>query len=399
MDLVIAGASFPCGVGELGRVASRHGYHPAYIDHPHNAAATDAGLSPLRFERGLPADIVARDGLLLPLLESWVSEGRRLPERGGLRFDAGAAALSRSKHALSAALEGAGVACVPRRRVESVEDALVAASSCGYPAVLRADSGYSGRGVWVAGSPDDLRLAWARQRDERAGTDFSEMRSVLDAGDDVLVLEPWLAGDEWSIDCVVGPAGALLVRACEKVTEMVAGRPVTLGYRLTDSPDLWAELRRAVGRWVPVLFRAGVVSFACFDIRRDANGDLVPLDFGVRLGGDSIPLLVRRAGEGINPYAAALDAALAGDPSRMASLPAGPALVHAFALHPGTFAGLAVIGDGEAISTRPPGFVVEQQDGVPIHRRVGTVLASFGTRDEFCHACRASSEWIRVNLR
>ena len=37
MDFVIAGASFPCGAGELGKVASQHGFSPAFIDHPHTA--------------------------------------------------------------------------------------------------------------------------------------------------------------------------------------------------------------------------------------------------------------------------------------------------------------------------------------------------------------------------
>lgn len=396
MDFIIAGASFPCGVGELGRVALQHGFTPTFIDHPHNAASTEAGLSPLRFETSLPEDVALRSGVFLPLLESWVSEGRKLPEREGLRFDRRAATLSRSKAALSAILAVAGVSHVPRYRVWTIEEALLAASKCGYPAVLRSDTGYSGRGVWVSNSADDLRVSWTWQLKEREGTDFLEMRSVLDANDDILIVEPWLPGDEWSIDCVVGPSGNHLIRVCEKVTTIVSGRPFTLGYRITDSADLVDELRQAVERWRRVIFHPGGVSFACFDIRRHSNGDLVPVDFGIRLGGDCIPALVLRAGEGCNAYAAALDAALAGDFRRMGSLRVGQSIVHAFAKEPGTFAGINVLGYGEVINSRQRGFVVTEAEGVSVFRRVGTVLRSFSTQHEFCLACEDSSDWIQV---
>ena len=398
MDFIIAGASFPCGVDELGRVALQHGFSPTFIDHPHNANSTDTGLTPLRFETSLPEDIALRSGLFLPLLESWVSEGMKLPGQARLQFDKQAAMISRSKRALSAALADAGVTHIPRFCVGTVEEALCAASKCGYPTVLRSDTGYSGRGIWVANSARDLRASWTGQSKERDSADYAEMCSVLDASEDVRIIEPWLAGEEWSVDCVVGPAGAHLIRVCEKVTVIVAGRPVTLGYRITDAVDLMDELRQAVQRWCRVIFHADVVSFACFDIRRYSNGDLVPLDFGIRLGGDCIPLLVQRAEQRRNAYAAALDAALASDTRRMVSLRAGPAIVHAFARQPGAFASLAVLGHGEVINSRPLGFVVKQAEGMPAHRRVGTILTRFSTHDEFCYACQTSSDWIRVNF-
>ncbi len=327
-----------------------------------------------------------------------MSEGSKLSASSGLRFDRRAASISRSKHALSTTLAAAGITHVPRYQIGSSEEALQLASKCGYPAVLREDSGYSGRGIWVANSAEELRVSWVRQQNERTGADFLKMRSFLNASDDLFIIEPWLGGDEWSIDCVVGPAGTYLIRACEKVTTIVAGRPVTLGYRLTDSVDLWAELRQAVEQWTSVLFLAGQPSFACFDIRRHPNGDLVPLDFGVRLGGDCIPLLVRHAGQSRNAYAAALDAALTGDPRQMCTLWPGAAIVHAFARQAGTFVGLAVHGQGEVIDSRPVGSVVKQAEDSPVYRRVGTVLTHFSSRAEFLRACNASSDWIQVNM-
>ncbi len=291
MDMVIAGASFPCGVGDLGKVASRHGFNPVFIDHPHNATSIDIGLFPFRFEAGLPEDLAIRNGLLLPLLESWVSAGRD-HSKCELRFDRRAAATSCSKYALSKVLAEASISHIPRYQVRSIDEGLEHAMKCGYPVTLRVDSGYSGRGVWIAESADELREVWDRQSNERASADFEKMRTFLNVDDDLLIIEPWLGGDEWSIDCIVGPAGTFMIRICEKVTAIVAGRPVTLGYRLTDSVDLYVELRQAVESWVRALFARDSVSFACFDIRRQSNNNLVPLDFGVRLGSDDIPLLV-----------------------------------------------------------------------------------------------------------
>lgn len=397
--IVIAGASFPCGVSELGEAARRNGTSPLFLDHPQNAPVTAHGLSPMRFESGIPSDIAQQSGLLLPLLESWVSEGSNLPLGARLRFDRRAALISRSKLKLSMTLAEDGLPSVRRRRVATAEGAVRAASECGYPAVLRADAGYSGRGVWIADSPDDVRRCWEKHSVERAGGDYAEMQTFLRATDGEMLIEPWLAGDEWSLDCVVGPAGTSLIRVCQKVTTTVGCKPFTLGYRLTDSAELCAELRQVVTQWTRALFQERTVMFACFDIRRDSSGQLVPLDFGVRLGSDRIPLLVRRACVSGNPYAAALDSALADDPGRMTPVPGGYSIVHAFADQPGTFDHLSLSREGEVIESRPTGFRVERQEGFPVFRRVGTVLAHFSTYDQFRAACLSSGEWVRVHYR
>lgn len=396
MNIVIAGASFPCGVSELGEVARRHGLIPTYVDHPHNKCSSECMLSSTIIGDSVPDAIALQEGLFLPLLESWVSEGIRLPAGHTLRFDRRAAIISRSKKHLSAILADAGISHVPRHGAGTLDEALLAGSTCGYPVVLRADTGYSGRGIWIAESPEELRSFWYRQSEERASSDFAEMRSVMKASADDILIEPWLPGREWSIDCVVGPRGVYLIRVCEKATGVVFGRPVTYGYRLSTNSDLWSEMEANARKWCSVLFQANEVSFACFDIRRHANGDLVPLDYGVRLGSDSIPLLVRHAGQGRNPYAAALDAGLAGDMSRMLLPAAGHALIHAYARKPGVFDCLHVGGKGVVVNSREPGFVIEQHQGVPVHRRVGSVLTYFDRQEDFDGACADSSKWLEL---
>jgi hypothetical protein len=394
--IVIAGASFPCGVGDLAQVARRHGYEPVLLDHPHNAASVDAGGLPVRYEVSLSAELAERAGVFLPVLESWVTEGRRMAEGVGLRFDRQAAATSRSKLHLSESLARAGVSAVPRTPVADLGRALDAACRFGFPVVLRADTGYSGRGVRVVASATELHAAWASQSEERGGDDYAEMRSILGEEDDRLLVEPYLNGPEWSVDCILGTAGAVPIRICEKARGVVGGRPVTLGYRLTDEAPFWSEVREVVERWTQILFPAREVSYACFDIVRHTNGVLVPLDFGVRLGGDGIPLLVRRAGGSVNPYAAALDAALAGKPARMAHPPGGVSLVHVFAETEGVFEGIAADPPAEVVDSRRPGYRINARGQEGIYRRVGSVLTRFANSFAFQEACRRSAEWIRI---
>jgi hypothetical protein len=224
------------------------------------------------------------------------------------------------------------------------------------------------------------------------------MRSVMGAMVDRLLIEPWIPGDEWSVDCVVSSAGAFPIRVCLKATMTLAGKPVTLGYRLIESVGLWSELCQVVERWSRALFVVPGVSFACFDIRRHPNGKLVPLDFGSRLGGDRIPLLVRRAGLRRNPYAAALDAALAGDPSRMVTLQAGHAIIHAFTHETGAFSGITLHQPGEVIDSKPYGYRLDRQERSGVIQRVGTVLTFFEAESMFLEACKKSAEWITVNF-
>jgi hypothetical protein len=398
MNIIIAGASFPCGAGELGEVVRRHGLVPTFLDHPNNGFSSGSILSPWIISDSVPNALATQPGLFLPLMESWVSVGIRLTESHLLRFDRRAASISRSKEELSAVLAEAGLCHVHRYRADTLEYALQAATTCGYPVVLRADTGYSGRGVWVAESPSELRSCWLRQSEERSSSDFAEMRSVMNTDADNIVIEPWLSGREWSIDCIVGPTGTFLVRVCEKATGIVLGKPVTLGYRLTTDTALCAEIGATARKWCSVLFRANGLSFACFDIRRHPCGDLVPLDFGVRLGGDCIPLLVRHAGQGRNPYAAALDAGFSGDPLSLVLPDAGNALVHAFAHRSGVYDGIRVLGHGVVVNSRQRGFVIDQQQGGPVHRRVATIRTYFDSQRDFDIACATSSEWLQVNV-
>ena len=116
-NLVLAGVSFPCGAFEIGSVAFSHGFQPIYLEHSKLASSIERSPQDVKFCERIPEQIVHRDGLFLPILESWVSEGAKLNSQDALRFDVGAADVSRSKFRLSSVLKNAGLDCVPRRLV------------------------------------------------------------------------------------------------------------------------------------------------------------------------------------------------------------------------------------------------------------------------------------------
>ena len=321
-----------------------------------------------------------------------------MPSSCRLRFDKRVALISRSKFELSNVLGNSGINHIPRFRVRSLGACLERASACGYPAVLRSDTGYSGRGVWIAESASDLRRLWGTVREQRSRPEFLEMLSVLRVNTDRIIIEPLMAGEEWSMDCVIGRNGISVIRACEKVTTVFQGRPVTLAYRLVDSEDLLSELSRAAKVWCAALLSQGGVSFAQFDVRRSSRGDLVPLDFGLRLGGDQIPQLVRRASSNGNPYASALDWALSGGNGRAAScLRGGGANIHIFAKKSGTFRGISIDLSAEVLDIKPSGYRIECRGGVGVFQRVGTVFAQLDSRNELIHACDSFDDWAHVN--
>jgi hypothetical protein len=220
------------------------------------------------------------------------------------------------------------------------------------------------------------------------------MTRMMGRRDGVLLVEPWLPGDEWSLDCIVSPTGTHVIRVCEKAIVVVDGRPVTVGYRLTDDEDLYAEAVATTRTWTQAIFRNGTFSFACFDFRRDHNGCLVPLDFGARLGNHGVPALVQKASTNGNPYANALNSALRGRTENFATLVSGKALVHAFATRPGVLQALRVRRAAAIIDHKPWGYRIEAGPlGLPF-RRIASVLTHFESRAEFLDACQRAPEWL-----
>lgn len=393
-NLVLAGVSFPCGAGEIGGVARSHGFQPIYLEHSRFASSIEQLQQNVEFCDQIPEQLIQSDGFMLPLLESWVSEGAKLATQDALQFDVGAASVSRSKFRLSAVLEDAGLDFVPRRMVCDLPSAVQAANEMGYPVVLRTDTGYSGRGVWVVRNPQEMQSRWDLSKQIFNREDFQEMNRVL--GRDALtqVVEPYFESDEWSVDFIVSQEAILLIRITEKATVLVDGSPLCVGYRLIDCFDTTVELTQVVSRWTRALFKSHATSFGCFDVRRNRTGKLIALDFGARLGGDQVPRLVRAASEGRNPYAAALDAALSRKSSMIQKLRQGTALIHVFAKPNSVFSGLQLPTPHQLIDSRALGYLT---DGTG-RNRVASVLSQFESSSEFFDACSETDRWIRTKI-
>lgn len=397
MNLILAGASFPCGVADLARVGRKHGFLPLLLEHPHNQSSLDGDARSCAWSDEVPTALANCSGVFLPLLESWVSAGLRLPPGSPLGFDRHAAAISRSKIALSAALQSARLPTIPRLAVESAEDALRIGHTLGGRMILRPDSGYSGRNVSYVSDPGQILSCWDRYCAVDCGPAAHEMRGVLDVCASPPVLEPWIEGAEWSVDCSINADAVFIIRLCEKVVVLVDGTPVTIGYRINADPDVLARFRLAAQRWCSSLFRDPQrLGFACFDIRETESGELVPVDFGTRLGGDYVPMLTRHASPSRNPYAAALDAALTQDERLLAPLTHGCALMHVYAKQAGSLIALNPAAEHTVIQVRPTGGNIRVEPGNTKALRIATMMGLFETHAQFADACLQAQASCRM---
>lgn len=396
-NLVLAGVSFPCGVSEIARVGLDHGFQPIYLEHRKFASSITDALEGVAFCEQIPEQLIDKQGLFLPFLESWVSEGAKINANADLRFDINAANVSRSKIALSSCLAQAGQDFVPRRLVKSESSAIEAATDLGYPVVLRNDTGYSGRGVWALNSKAELIAAWALSQQLRDRTDFREMNSVLNRDSSEYVIEPFFESEEWSVDFVVSRKLVLLIRAAEKATVISDSQqsPLCVGYRLISCNKTFLELKESVTSWARAIFDHRSVSFGCFDIRRNSHGKMVALDFAVRLGGDQVPLLLHAASSGRNPYAAAFDAALSHDPSKLITLRKGEAIIHLYLKLNTALEGLNLPPNTKLLSSKKIGYVAAEGS----RNRVATVLSRFSTSKEFLAVCAKTDHWVVADSR
>jgi hypothetical protein len=397
MNLVLAGASFPCGVADLAQVGRKHGFRPVLLEHPHNQNSLDGDATTCARNDEVPTAVADCSGVFLPLLESWVSAGLRLPPGSPLRFDRQAAAISRSKLALSATLQSVRLPSIPRMAVHSAEDALRASQSLGGRMILRPDSGYSGRNVCYVSDPGQFLLCWDRYNAVNSGRAVHEMRAVLDICSSQAVLEPWIEGAEWSLDCSMNADAVFIIRLCEKVVILIDGAPVTIGYRINADPDVLARFREAAKQWCSALCRDPErLGFTCFDIREKQSGELVPMDFGTRLGGDYVPMLTSHASPRRNPYAAALDAALAQDERLLAPLTHGSAVMHVYAKQSGALLELNLAAEHTVLQANSAGGHIHTELGNTKALRVATMMGHFETYAQFADACLQSQTSCRM---
>ncbi|HEY0165703.1 MAG TPA: ATP-grasp domain-containing protein [Jatrophihabitans sp.] len=217
----------------------------------------------------------------------------------------------RDKHLTRQALDAAGVPQAASIAVRSVEEAASAAERLGYPVVLKPRNLAASFGVTLAGSAEELTLAYTRAQ----AVILPETPEQYE--DDVLI-EEYLDGPEISVDvaCFDGRVVPLVVAhkecafppAFEEVGHVVDGADPLL-----HDGHLHELLRRA---HLAVGFSTGMTHV---ELRRTVDGFKV-IEINARLGGDLIPYLGQLAtGIDLSLVAAAIACGQAPDVTPSAS--------------------------------------------------------------------------------
>ncbi len=310
--ILFAGASFPCGVSSLADVAKRNQLEPVFLEHKHQSKDLSR-LNPLIIGDRIPDELMMKSMGVINLMESWVTESSRHSQIMEKSFGSVACDASRSKVGISGVLKKHMLPVVTREYVQNKEHAVSVARELGFPIVLRPDSAYSSHGVFVSFDEAELRTNWSRFSVECSSHKFGKVRMILGNQNTKAVIEPYLAGPEWSADCIVSKHGTKLIRVCSKVTELDNGRPVHKGYWLETDQEKLTSFSFVIRKWTEALFPENdYLTFITFDIRKGLDGHFIPIDFSVRLGFSSVPYLVRAASLIGNPYAEALRGAIEG---------------------------------------------------------------------------------------
>jgi acetyl-CoA carboxylase biotin carboxylase subunit len=130
-------------------------------------------------------------------------------ERAGVTFigpPAGAMRTMSSKTGARDKMEAAGVPIVPGARADTVDEALAAARSLGYPVMLKAVAGGGGKGMRLVEGADEMPFAWERAR--------SESKKFF--GDDTVYIEKAIANPRHVEIQVLGDGEGHMVHLFER---------------------------------------------------------------------------------------------------------------------------------------------------------------------------------------
>lgn len=397
--LVIAGVSFNPNFINIIEELENENFEILFLEHKHTVKYIKEKRKNIRICDSLPHDIINREGIFLPLLESWVSEGLKMPINSKLKFPFEAAKLSRSKLLLSKKLSDYGFDYIPRIKITTIDQAFIIAENFGYPIVIRSDVGYSSRGVWIANNFNEIPIIWKKLELEKNNSDYKSMKKIMNVENESFTIEPWLQGEEWSLDSINGGnQGSKIIRICLKSNEIVSGKPVTLGYHICQNSKLFDELTEYVSRWNKILFQENDISYSCFDVKRNRFGRFVPLDFAVRLGGDQIYNIVSNAIEPKNPYSSVLNSVLCKKPYSIIKYPNGLSIVHVFSKKRSVFKNLVLKNNGKIVFTKPDGFIINEEEfNSNIFKKVGSILKSFNSENLFFEACENPEDFVDIN--
>jgi cysteine synthase A len=316
-------------------------------------------------------------------------------ERLGFRYLGPAPArICRSKLLTRSTLRAAGLPVPEFGPAASVDEALLLARRLGFPCVVKPPSDSSSFGVRVVAGEAELA---AHVRGLAAMTTNVRGQRL----DGTVVVEGYLAGEEYSVETVTLPGGALHVVG---VTDKYLSAPphcVELGH---DFPSALPPPRRAAVAAAAAEALAAVgfdFGPAHTEVRWTAGGPVV-VEINPRLAGGMIPELVRHA-TGIDLLAVLLDLLL-GRPARLVPerdetagirfLTAGEA-GRLRAVH-GLDEARRLPAVREAVVYRPEGAVVQPAENA--YHRLGHVLAAGADRARVIADLERARALVRVEV-
>lgn len=301
--IILAGITFPIGYDDI--IADFEVYEDLEIilvEHPH-LLNIDKDVIRSNY---LSSELIEKPGYFFPILESWVSYGIQNLQDSALKFPNQIAKLSRSKYLLAKA-----TGTRERIIVTDYKDAIKKIDQLEFPIVLRSDNGYSSQGLSIVENLSELEQAFKDVKFESQTNRFKNMKRIMGDSKNTLLIESFIAGGEYSMDAIYTFGGAKIIRVCEKIIKIVDSKPLCVGYWMETEKKIWNRLETVINEYMTRLKVSNECKFFfSMDLRISKNNEIILIDFGVRLGFDKIPYLVRASAKDMNPYSKALQFAM-----------------------------------------------------------------------------------------
>jgi len=276
--IVIGGAAFIFGLGELEKAFEGLGYQVSFIEAPFMNDYTEIDEKNLVH---FAADLET-EGILVPVSEYWITKAL---ENNRARISRRALEASRSKVLFSKLMEEGGV---------KVPDLVAFEKACegfesGKKYIVKPEGLYSGYGVRLVESKEELE----RALEKCAGVKTHSLK-LFGINNKTPVIWENIEGTEYSADCFIYGGKTEVVRICRKKIAQIHKNPCTLAIQMIPCEK---RIQDALEKWNSILFDKEDISFSQFDFIDDGE-NLVPVDFASRVGGGMADLL-KMAG---NPY-------------------------------------------------------------------------------------------------
>ena len=280
--IIIGGAAFIFGLGELKEAFEALGHQLKFIEAPFMNDYIEIDEKNLV---NFSADL-EEEGVLLPVSEYWITKAL---ENSKSRINIRALKASRSKVYFSKLLEENGVKVSSPVSVENACEGFLE----GRKYIVKPEGLYSGYGVRLVESKAELENAL-----EKCACVKTHSLKLFGINNKTPVIWENIEGTEYSADCFLYGGKMEVVRVCRKRIALIHNNPCTVAIQIIPCSD---RILKALTKWNSILFDENDISFSQFDFIDDGE-NLVPVDFASRVGGGMANLL-KMAG---NPYAKAV---------------------------------------------------------------------------------------------